>query len=143
MIGHSNSGRNDEYVIEVGKIIGGYVYLKSTPEVVARALMAIHEALGKGGEDLEDALRIIENFDAFYEIARKKFKDYITTRKNTADLIKGKVLIDKIKLIKEDSQKRVIVILDRSIKLDDVLKTLSEAGLRVLTVSSGEGGSGR
>lgn len=137
MIGRSNSGRDDEQVIEVGKIIGDYVYLKSTPEVVARALMTLHEVFGKGGEDLEDALRIIENFDAFYEIARKKFKDYIATRKNAADLIRGRVLIDKIKLTKEGSQKHVVAILDRSIKLDDVLKTLTEAGFRVLTASSG------
>jgi len=137
MIGRGNSGRDDEQVIEVGKIIGDYVYLKSTPEVVARALMTLHEVFGKGGEDLEDALRIIENFDAFYEIARKKFKDYIATRKNTADLIRGRVLIDKIKLVKEGSQKHVVAILDRSIKLDDVLKTLTEAGFRVLTASSG------
>jgi len=143
MIGHNNSGRNDEHIIEVGKIIGDYVYLKSTPEIVARALMTLHEVLGKGGEDLEDALRIIENFDAFYEIARKKFKDYIATRKNTADLIKGRVLVDKVKLTKEGSQKHAIAILDRSIKLDDVLKTLTEAGFRVLTASSGEGGSGK
>jgi len=140
MIGRSNSVRNDEHVIEVGKIIGDYVYLKSTPEVVARALMVLHEAFSKGGEDLEDALRILENFDAFYEIARKKFKDYIATRKNTADLIKGRVLVDKVKLTKEGSQKHAIAILDRSIKLDDVLKTLTEAGFRVLA-ASGEGGS--
>jgi len=109
------------------EIIGQYVAVEIDVDGALKLLEELHEATGKGGEDLNDAIRMIRNFDAFYEFMRKKFKDYLTPKKNVSEMIKGLVLVDKLKLIKRDDGKYVMIIFDRSIPretIEDALKKL-------------------
>ncbi len=110
------------------EIIGQYVAVEIDVEGALKLLEELHEATGKGGEDLNDTIRMIKNFDAFYEFMRKKFKDYLTPKKNMSEMIKGLVLVDKIKLIKRDGGKYVMIIFDRSVPREAIEEALKKLG---------------
>ncbi|MCD6300736.1 MAG: hypothetical protein J7L82_01540, partial [Staphylothermus sp.] len=42
--------------------------------------------------DLEEALRIVNNFDEYYRILKKKFEDYISPPKDQREVIEGRVI---------------------------------------------------
>ncbi|NPA97315.1 MAG: hypothetical protein GXO32_06915 [Crenarchaeota archaeon] len=110
------------------EIIGQYVAVEIDLEGALKLLERLHEVTGKGGEDLQDTIRMIRNFDAFYEFMRKKFKDYLTPKKNISEMIKGLVLVDKIKLVKKDDGKYVVIIFDRSVPKDTIEEALKNLG---------------
>jgi hypothetical protein len=76
-------------------------------------------------EDVEDALRILNNFDAYYDTLRKKFKEYITPRKSERDLLLGRVMIDKIKLRVEKNQKIVLIVFDKRVNEESILRLVN------------------
>ncbi|MEM1541323.1 MAG: hypothetical protein QW101_02190 [Ignisphaera sp.] len=117
--------------VKVYKTIGDYVALVMFAEDVVEILNILQRSLNKGEEDVEDAIRMINYFDTFYNIMKKKFKEYLTPKKNVSDIIRKRVLIDKIKLIKIDETRMVEVILDRSISLDEVLEILVSNNIEV------------
>ncbi len=112
----------------ITEIIGQYVAVEIDAEGALKLLNELHNMTGKGGEDLSDAIRMIKNFDAFYEFMRKKFKDYLTPKKNLSEMIKGMVLVDKLKLVKRDGDKFVVIIFDRSIDRSVVEEALKRLG---------------
>ena len=116
---------------QLSEVIGQYIAVKLDAEGAIKLLETLRAKLGKGGEDVDDAIRMIRNFDAFYDFMRKKFKEYLTPKKNLSDMIKGLVLVDKIKLIKENDTKYVVILFDRSIRKGDVLAVLSELGYEI------------
>ena len=118
---------------QVSEVIGQYIAVKLDAEGAIKLLETLRAKLGKGGEDVDDTIRMIRNFDAFYDFMRKKFKEYLTPKKNLSDMIKGLVIVDKIKLVKENDAKYVVILFDRSISKSDVLAVLSELGYEVET----------
>ncbi|HID80289.1 MAG TPA: hypothetical protein EYP48_01040 [Ignisphaera sp.] len=120
---------------QISEVIGQYIAVKLDAEGAIKLLETLRAKLGKGGEDVDDAIRMIRNFDAFYDFMRKKFKEYLTPKKNLSDMIKGLVIVDKIKLIKENDTKYVVILFDRSISKGDVLAVLSELGYEIETSS--------
>ena len=118
---------------QISEVIGQYIAVKLDAEGAIKLLETLRARLGKGGEDVDDAIRMIRNFDAFYDFMRKKFKEYLTPKKNLSDMIKGLVIVDKIKLVKENDTKYVVILFDRSISKSDVLAVLSELGYEVET----------
>lgn len=88
--------------------------IEGTVTEVSDILEKISRELGLTA-DLEDTLRILRNFDAYYNMLRKKFKEYITPRKSERDLILGKVIVDKIRLRVESGQKIVSIVFDKKI----------------------------
>lgn len=116
---------------QLSEVIGQYIAVKLDAEGAIKLLETLRAKLGKGGEDVDDAIRMIRNFDAFYDFMRKKFKEYLTPKKNLSDMIKGLVIVDKIKLIKENDTKYVVILFDRSIRKGDVLAALSELGYEI------------
>ena len=116
---------------KIGTFIGQYVMVTLDAEGAIKLLEALRERLDKGGEDVSDAIRMIKNFDVFYDFMRKKFKEYLTPKKDVSDLIKGNVLVDKIKLIKEDNKKIVTIIFDRSVEKEPIVNTLKELGYEI------------
>lgn len=114
--------------VKLVKTFYGYVYTESSPEDAVKILEHIRRSWGRDTEDLNDAIRIIKNFDTFYEMLRKKFKEYIAPRKSEADLIRGKVVVDKIKLSKKGGEKVVVIVFDKRVvdeSLEEVLKELN------------------
>ncbi len=121
--------------ILIGTIVGGYVAIEIKAEDAVELLNILRKTLNKGGNDVDDSIRMIQHFDIFYNIMHKKFKEYLTPRKDVGDLIKGNVLVDRIKLIKKDSEKYVVIVFDKSISEEKLLNILSSLGYEILTSS--------
>jgi len=77
--------------------------------------------------DLSEAMRIISNFDEFYNMARKKFEEYLFIPKDSRDTILGKVVVHKIKLEKNNG-KNAEIIFDRRFDIEILKKCLEEIG---------------
>lgn len=121
--------------VKVFKILGDYVAVEVPLEYAINVVNILRDGLRRGGEDVKDTIRMIEHFDTFYDLMRRKFKEYLTPRKDISDIIKKKVLIDKVKLIKRDDGKFIEIVLDKSITIDDVLNILVSNGIEVSQAS--------
>ncbi len=105
----------------------GYVYLDLGLEEALRVLGYLRDRRG-GSEDVEDSIRILENFDYFYAYARKKLKEYIAPKKSEADMLSGRVTVDKMKL-EVDGEKRVTIVFDKRVGIEEVVEALRSVGL--------------
>ena len=84
--------------------------------------------------DLEEALRIVNNFDEYYRILRKKFEDYISPPKNQRDVIEGRVIVHKLKLFIENNEKKIEIVFDRRVNLELLKTCLEEIGYEEIVV---------
>ncbi len=84
--------------------------------------------------DLEEALRIVNNFDEYYRILRKKFEDYISPPKNQRDVIEGRVIVHKLKLFTENNEKKIEIVFDRRVNLELLKTCLEEIGYEEIVV---------
>ncbi|AFZ70932.1 hypothetical protein Calag_1213 [Caldisphaera lagunensis DSM 15908] len=82
-------------------------------------------------KDINESFRILNNFDEFYEYQKKKFKDYVTPDKDVSDMIRGAVVVDNLKLIKENNKKYVVITFDRRLKEELIIKALNNMGYEV------------
>ncbi|MCD6279097.1 MAG: hypothetical protein J7J11_05400 [Desulfurococcales archaeon] len=121
-------------VVKITKTLFGYIKLEVDADNALKLLKYLRDVGGKNTNDVVDALRIIENFDVFYEMMKKKFKDYIAPRKSENDLIRGKVVIDKIKLTKNDV-KKVTIIFDKRVDEELITKALESLNIEYELVS--------
>jgi len=116
-------------VVEID--LGKYINVELPLNDAEKLLSIITKRLGYETEDLSETLRYLRNFDAFYEVAKKKFKDYLVPPKSMNDMIRGRVIVDKVKLLKEGETRRVIISFDRRMKLDVVVDSLKDLGYDV------------
>lgn len=105
----------------------GYIYLDLSLEDALRVLRYLRDRRGPS-EDIDDSIRILENFDYFYAYARKKLKEYVAPRKSEADLLAGRVAIDKMKL-ELDGGRRVTLVFDKRVRVEEVIEALKSVGL--------------
>lgn len=84
--------------------------------------------------DLEEALRIVNNFDEYYRILRKKFEDYISPPKSQRDVIEGRVIVHKLKLFTENNEKKIEIVFDRRVDLELLKTCLEEIGYEEIVV---------
>ncbi len=110
--------------------LGRYISVELPAEEAEKLIRSVASKLGYESQDANEALRYIRNFDVFYEMARKKFKDYLVPPKSMNDMIKGTVIIDRLKLIKEGGR-RVVVTFDRRVPLDVIIEALRDLGYEV------------
>jgi len=116
-------------VLEVD--MGRYKSVELSLEEAERVLSEVSKQLGYESQDLEEAYRVLRNFDSFYEMARKKYKDYIVPSKSLNDMIRGTVIVDKLRLIKEGDVRKVVITFDRRIKEDTIIEVLRRLGYEV------------
>ncbi|MCE4627796.1 MAG: hypothetical protein F7C34_01415 [Desulfurococcales archaeon] len=116
-------------VVEVD--MGKYKSVELSPEEAEKLVRFIVEKLGIEPNDVNEFFRILRNFDAFYEMMKKKFKDYIVPAKSMNDMILGRVVVDKVKLIKEGGKRRVVVVFDKRVPEDIIVEGLKELGYEV------------
>lgn len=107
----------------------GYIYVEGSCDILVKLLTYLRDEYRRNTADINDTLRILNNFDAFYEIMRRKFKDFISPKKDEGDLIKGVVTIDKLKLFKKDGMNYVVLVLDKKVELNFISKVLSDLGI--------------
>lgn len=116
-------------VVEVDS--GKYKNVELPLEEAERLLAIVTKKLGFESGDVNEAYRIMRNFDAFYETQKKKFKDYLVPSKSMNDMILGKVIVDKVKLVKEGNKRIVMISFDRRVPLDVIVEALNEMGYDV------------
>lgn len=120
--------------VSIGTVVGQYVAVEVRAEHAVDILTALRKALNKGGDDVNDAIRMIQHFDIFYNIMHRKFKEYLTPRKDVGDLIKGNVLIDRIKLVKKNSEKYVVIVFDKSVSKENLINILNNLGYEITNI---------
>ncbi len=109
-----------------------YKYVDLSLDEALNIVSLLPQALGKDSVDVRETLRFLKNFDEFYEYMRKKFKDYLVPPHKPDDYIRGRVIIDKIKLYKaEDGSKRVVIVFDRNVPLNALKDLFREAGYEI------------
>lgn len=108
-----------------------YKSVKLPKDEAEKLLQTLTEILGKKPNDIQETLRYIKNFDEFFEYMRKKFKDYLAPPHRADDYIKGEAIVDKVKLLKKNNEKYVMIIFDRRVKEDLIRKALEQLGYEV------------
>ena len=116
-------------VLEVD--MGKYKYVELELGEAEKLIREVIGLLGFDSQDANEAFRVLRNFDAFYDMARKKFKDYIVPSKSMNDMILGRVIIDKLKLVKEGDRRVVGVYFDRRVPEEVIVKALEKLGYEV------------
>ncbi|MGC8982620.1 MAG: hypothetical protein ACP5KA_02550 [Desulfurococcaceae archaeon] len=81
--------------------------------------------------DLEEAKRVVENFDEYYNIARRRFESYIVIPKDVTDSLRGRALIHKLRLIVEDGKKLVEIVFDKRVREEFIIEILKRLGYEV------------
>ena len=107
----------------------GYLYMESSVEAALGLLRHLRDRRG-AREDIDDTIRILENFDAFYEYMRRKHKEYIAPRKSEADMLSGRVTIDKVKL-SVDGERRATIVFDKRVSYKELAEALEELGFEI------------
>ncbi len=108
-----------------------YKSVKLPKDEAEKLLQTLTEILGKKPNDIQETLRYIKNFDEFFEYMRKKFKDYLAPPHRADDYIRGEAVVDKVKLLKRNNEKYVMIIFDRRVKEDLIRKALEQLGYEV------------
>ena len=117
--------------IIVGIDLGKYRHVTLPVDEAMKLLNSICDIMGRRTSDVEEALRYLSNFDVFYEVMRKKFKDALAPPKSVDDMIRGHVVVDKVRLHKEDDKKEATIIFDRRVPLEVIEKALRDLGYEV------------
>ncbi len=81
--------------------------------------------------DLEEAKRVVENFDEYYSIARRRFESYIVVPKDVTDSLRGRALIHKLRLIIENGRKLVEIVFDKRVREEFIIEILKRLGYEV------------
>ncbi len=113
------------------KTFTGYLYVEGECNDLIEILKYLRDKYGRRTADVDDAIRILSNFSIFYDMMRRKFKDFIAPRKDEADLIKGLVTVDKVKLIKEGGKDLGVIVFDKRVELKLLLNAMKELGIEV------------
>ncbi|MCS7107012.1 MAG: hypothetical protein NZ902_02780 [Acidilobaceae archaeon] len=116
-------------VVEVD--LGRYKSVELSVEEAERVLMEISRAMGTESQDLEETYRVLRNFESFYDMAKRKYKDYIVPSKSLNDMIRGTVIVDRLKLIKEGEERRIVITFDRRVREEVLSEALAKLGYDV------------
>ena len=111
--------------------MGKYKSVELDVEEAEKLVSLIVEQLGIEPNDVNEFFRIIRNFDVFYELMKKKFKDYLVPAKSMNDMILGRVIVDKVKLIKEGNKKKVVITFDKRVPENIIVESLKKLGYEV------------
>ncbi len=111
--------------------MGKYRHVKLPADKARELLNIIVNKLGKRTNDVDEAQRYIANFDVFYEIMKKKFKDSLAPPKSVDDMIRGNIIVDRVVLSKEGDEKLVTIVFDRRVPVDKIVESLKELGYEV------------
>jgi hypothetical protein len=116
--------------------MGKYKSVRVPLDVAERLIVDVSKRLNVESKDVMEALRIVRNFDEFYEFQQKKFKDYVVPDKDISDMIRGAVVVDSMKLIKEGNKKDVVITFDRRVREDVIEESLKSLGFEVIVKRS-------
>jgi len=116
--------------VKIKVVLGGYKVVTLPIESVEPLILKVSEVSGRRGRDLEEALRIIRNFDYFYDLSKRKFKDYLIIPHDPKDMITENVIVDKVKLEYINSKKHVIIVFDKRLPIEVISKALESLNFK-------------
>ncbi len=122
--------------LQIKEDMAKYLHVRISAEEALKLLDEITEILDKEVNDVKEAKRIIKNFDVFFDVARRKFKSYLIIPHEVSDMIKGEVIVDKVKLIKEGDKKIVEIVFDRRVDKQLICEGVKRLGYVPKIVSS-------
>ncbi|WP_440060083.1 hypothetical protein ACSU1N_02725 [Thermogladius sp. 4427co] len=114
----------------------GSAHLILNKEEAINLLKKIREYVGESN-NLAESIRMIENFDEFYRLSRKRFEEYLFPPKDPSESLKGKVVIQKLRFIKDNGD-FVEIVFDRRIKIELIKDALSKIGYSEVTIEKQE-----
>lgn len=120
-------------VLVMNKVVKVVIDLTSSPHIELNTsdayslLKCIEREIGET-IDSRESLRIITNFDEFYRLSMRKYRDYLTPVKNYRESLLGKTIVHKIKLFMKNNEKYVEIVFDRRFSTDYLKKCLVEIG---------------
>lgn len=114
-----------EVVVELD--VASCMHVKLEREVALKLVQAIMARHGVT-RDLEETKRVIENFDEYYGILKRRFMDYLTIPKDTAESIRGRTVVHKIRLIREGEYRIVEFVFDKRVSRDLIVECLKDVG---------------
>lgn len=120
---------NEEITVEVD--IANCVHVKLEKNLASKLVQVIISKHGTT-RDLEETKRVIENFDEYYGILRRRFMDYLTVPKDMAESIRGRTVVHKLRLLKEGELRVVEIVFDKRVPrnlLVDCLRDLGFSGV--------------
>jgi len=107
-----------------------HVVLKK--EEALSLLNKVSEYIGDS-RNLSESLRIIRNFDEYYRLSRKKFEEYLFPPKDPAESLRGLVVIQKIRLMK-NKEDLVELVFDRRVETNLLVEALKKIGFDEIIV---------
>jgi len=122
--------------LDLKVLLGNYKYVELHLADALKLFGILEEKFPNKIKDISEVRRIIENFDVFYNIAKRKFKDYILIPHEPSDMLLGRVLFDKVKLIRTSNTKKIGLFFDKNIKLKDIVEALKSLGFEVNVIES-------
>jgi hypothetical protein len=118
--------------------IGSYKWVTLEKRDALRFLDALGEVLARRTEDLEEAKRYIKHFEEFYQVMRRRFRDFLVPPKSSADMLMGRVIVDKVKLEKSGGKDLATIVIDRRVSEDAVIEALRAAGFENVSLERRE-----
>ncbi len=114
--------------VKVVKTLYGYVYMDASVDEALKVLEAFRSE-GRTSEDLKDSIRVLRNFHVFYEMLRRRFKEYLAPKKDEKELIYGNVVVEKLKLYRKNGEERVVVVFDKRFPEQEIQEVLKRLGI--------------
>lgn len=114
--------------------VAQYPHIKLEQSLALRFIKTVMEKHGIT-RDLEESMRVVKNFDEYYNIAQRKSGGYLLIIRDPADSIRGKIVIHRIKLMIEGGKKIVEYIIDRRVPMEFLISSLKELGFSEVEVS--------
>lgn len=112
---------------------GKYKYVTLPVNDALQLIDSISESIGEVN-DIKEVRRILQNFNVFYETAKRKFKDYLIIPHTPSDMIRGNVVVDKVKLFKDADADMATIVFDRRVDLNLIVEHLRKIGYTVEVV---------
>lgn len=85
-------------------------------------------------KDLEETIRVVRNFDEYYQIARRRFETYIVIPKDVSESIRGRTVVSKVRLIREGDLRIVELVFDKRVPQSFIVEMLEKVGFKEVEI---------
>lgn len=100
----------------------------------ALALLKCLEEETGGSRDLAESINILSSFDEYLRIVKRKFLDYVTPSRDQREVLEGRSIVHKLKLIERGGVKFVEIFFDRRFNVELLKKCLLKMGFSEVIV---------
>ena len=112
-------------------VIGGYKVVRLPVNDALRLLDVIEDMVGFTSDDLAEARRVFSRPKVFLDLMRRRQKEYLPLPHRVEDMIRGRIVLDKVGLRDTPNGIEAILVFDRRFELDRVVNALEELGYNV------------